>query len=235
MLSAIRRFIRNIGEWFGLIIVGIVVVAAIALILGRGESDVSPEAVQLTIDAASTLANLEVPTIAARLTSTPAEAILTQAAPTLALEGKREIRQFAASARASSEAGSLEWGAIQATGPANTLECGDFLTAWATAERTEVGTLTLLFAELVRPTRVLVYETYNPGFIVRITITDVYGEIHDVYEAEPRPVTVCPRVLEVPADLSDYAANVVTLYLDQSASTGGPNQIDAVELIGTKY
>ncbi len=156
-------------------------------------------------------------------------------APTLSLAGRREIRQFAASASASSERDSLAQGAVQAAGPPNTPDCGDFRTAWASRNPNEVATLTLLYAELVTPTGVQVYQTYNPGFITRIEMADIYGEVHVVYEAAPQPQAQCPFVLVVPIERAGFQTNRVTFTLDQTGSAGGWSQIDAVELIGIKH
>jgi hypothetical protein len=202
--------------------------------LSREGSGVSIEVATLTIGAASARSNAEVPTISARLTQTPPESVLTQAAPTFALLGKQEIQQFAASARASSELSQLDWGAVQVNGLPNTTECGDFRTAWASAQPNEAASLTVFFPELVTPTGLLIYETYNPGFIIRITFTDVYGEVHTLYEAAPQPRPSCPFTLALAVSDADYKGNTVTIYINQATSTGGWNQIDAVQLIGTK-
>jgi hypothetical protein len=193
------------------------------------------EVLQLTIDAASTQANIYVPTLASNLTQTPADAALTGAAPTLSLAGRLQVDQFAASALASSELDSLTRGAVQAAGPANTTECGDFYTAWASASPNEVATLTVLFAELVTPTGILIYESFNPGFIVKVEFVDLYGEVHTVYDSLPQPRQQCPFTLVIPIIDADYKGNRVTITVDQSASPGGWNQIDAVELIGISH
>ena len=235
MLNWIRDFIENMSQavWWGIGVVA--ALAALIIFLSRTNTGVNVGEVELTLSAASTQSNLHVPTLAANLTQTPPESALTGSAPTLSLAGRREVRQFAASATASSERDRLAQGAVQAAGPPDTPECGDFRTAWASLNPNEAASLTLLFPELVTPTSLQVYETYNPGFITRIETIDLYGGLHTVYEAVPRPRTQCPFVLVVPIADADYQTSRVTIYLNQSTSTGGWNQIDAVELIGIKH
>ncbi len=237
MLSRIRRLIRGWDDRLVPALLGIVLVAAIIWALSRGAEDAatSPQIVQLTIDSASTQANLRVPTLAAGLTQTPPDAALTGAAPTLALGGRQEIRQYAATATADSQISDLDWAAIQAAGPPNTDQCGDFRTAWAPAQPDTVASLTLYYPQLVRPTGLRVIQTYNPGFITRISITDLFGEVHDVYAQPAQAVAACPFALEVRIPEADYAGNVVVIYVDQTTSVQGRIQIDAVELIGIKY
>lgn len=227
-----RRLPRNI--W------AVVVLAVLALIIVAGltrpaESAVSQEVAQVTLDAAAARANLSAQALASELTLTPAALHLTNAAPTLALLGQQEIRQYAASARADSEVNALDWGAVQAAGPPNTPGCGNYRSAWATANPNGSGTLTLYYAQLVRPTAVVVYHSFNPGFIRQITLTDVYGDQVVIYAAIPQAIAQCPFAQVFPVADAKYGTNTVTLTLDQIASIGGANQIDAVELVGVKY
>jgi hypothetical protein len=214
---------------------GLAVLVGLYFVLTRDREDISPELVQPTIDAASTQASLAVPTFTANLTLTPIEAAATAAEPTLSLAGAQEVRQFAASAQADSQLGELDYAAVQVTGPPNTDSCGDFPTAWATLSPDAVGTLTVYFGQLVTPTEIDIYQTFNPGFITQVTITDILGEVHIVYAGVPQLTPACPSILSIPISNADFAGNVVTITLDQSTSAGGWNQIDAIELIGIKY
>jgi hypothetical protein len=235
MLDWFRRTVRNLGQNAGWVLVIAVVVIALAVFFTREGTGVDANVLQLTIDAASTQANVYIPTLASNLTQTPAAAALTGAAPTLSLAGRQQVDQFAASAIASSELDPLTRGAVQATGPANTSECGDFATAWASASPNETATLTVLFAELVTPTGVLIYESFNPGFVVKVEFTDLYGEVHTVYDAPPQPRMQCPFVMVIPIVDADYKGNRMVITVDQSISPGGWDQIDAVELIGIRH
>lgn len=232
--NALQR-VRDVDQavWFG--VGALVVLIGLVVILSRAESDRDVGQVQLTLNAISTESNRYVPTIAANLTETPVEAALTGAAPTLSLAGRRAVRQFAASASATSERDNLQQAAVQAAGPPNTEGCGDFRTAWATADAQGTGAITLLYAELVTPTAIIIHQSYNPGFITQVTFTDIYGETHVVYSGEPAAIPECPFQMLITIDNADYAGNRLTISLDQSTSAGGWNEIDAVELIGVKY
>jgi hypothetical protein len=231
----ITDFFGGISQmtWVGL--VAVVLLVGAVIVLNRTESDNQVDVVQLTLNAVSTESSRYVPTLAANLTRTPVQAAVTAAAPTLALSGRREIRQYAASAEATSERDPLAQGAVQAAGPPNTPGCGDYRSAWATADANGSGALTLLYPELVTPTTVVVYETYNPGFVTHIDFVDVYGEVHTIYQAQPQAQTQCPFTLVVRVDDADYEGNRVVVYVDQTTSGGGWNEIDAVELIGVKH
>lgn len=233
--DSIADFFGGIGPttWAGL--AALLLLVGAVVVLSRTESDNEVDVVQLTLDAVSTESSRFVPTLTSNLTRTPVRAAVTAAAPTLALSGRREIRQYAASAEATSERDPLAQGAVQAAGPPNTPGCGDYRSAWATADANGSGALTLLYPELVTPTAVVVYETYNPGFVTRIDVIDIYGETHTVYQAQPQARDECPFTLIAPVDDADYEGNRVVVYVDQATSSGGWNQIDAVELIGVKH
>jgi len=234
MLNRFRRGVRSISSRVWVVLGGGLLLLIIVLGIPRGSSGLSLEQAQSTINAAVVRTNSQVPTIAARLTQTPESLLLTQAAPTLALGGYLELKQYAAAAAASSEYGSLDWGALQVTGPPNTPECGDFRSAWASAGPQDQATLTLYFAEAVTPTGLLVHETYNPDFVRQVTITDLFGEVHLVYQGAPQLTGICPFILVIPICDADYQGKIVSISLDQRGNTAGWNQIDAVELIGLK-
>ncbi len=231
----VREFFAGVPAlvWYGGAALLLLVTAVV--VLSRLPSSADPNVVQLTVNAAATTDNLLFPTIAGNLSQTPPQAALTGAAPTLALEGRRLVQQYAASALSPEERDRIAQGAVQAVGPPNTDGCGDFRTAWATANPNSTGTLELYFAELVRPRAVRVYETYNPGFITLIEFIDVEGVVHPVYVAAPQARPQCPFILDVPIPDIDEPGNRIKIYVDQTTSAGGWNQIDAVELVGVKY
>lgn len=234
-----RRTARGLAQnvdrraWAGLLVVAVIVGIIIAIPVENEPVDLN--VLRVTLDAASTRANIGVATISAGLTLTPAEAVLTNAAPTVSMSGLLEVREFAASAQADSQTDTLEGGAVQAAGPPNIEACGDSAMAWAPAAGQTTGQLTLLYAELVRPTAILIHQSYNPGFVTNVTLTDLYGEDHVVYEGQPAPGFQCPFVMVVLIDNVTYAANIVHISVDYTTSAGGPIQIDAVELVGIRY
>jgi hypothetical protein len=233
MLSRIRRSGQDLDSRVIPTLVGIVILVALLYVLSRGAGSVDTEVIQLTIDAAATQTNAPIPALVAVLTTTPQDSALTQAAPTLSLGGRMAIDQFAASAEADSQLELLDWGSVQAAGPPNTLECGDFPTAWAPA--TTTAKLTLYFPELVRPSGLFVYQSFNPGYITLITFKDIYGEEHTLYQAAPQATAACPGTLVVSVEGADYPGNTVIIYIDATTSAGGRTEIDAVELFGIRY
>lgn len=142
-----------------------------------------------------------------------------------------EVTQWAIYAQASTEYGSEDWSALQITGENNTFECGDIRTAYATANSTGKDWIRVGYASAVIPTRVNVYQTYNPGAIVRLDVVDANGGLHTVYEGVS-PTLDCP--VTVPYDIVgvDYPVAEIVIYLDQTI-TGSWNELDAVQLIGT--
>jgi hypothetical protein len=240
ILNWFRRTIRGIGQnidrrvW--LAGAALALLGGIVLSIPVDSDHPSLSVLQITQDAASTQTQVPYSTLAVQLTQTPVDAIAADVAPTLALAGLQEVHQYAAAAEADSVRGNVDWAAGQAVGEPNTPACGDARTAWATAEPTGRGTLTLYYVQLVKPTAIRIFETYNPGFITRVAITDNQGEEHVVYEAEPALSFQCPFVrVIIPVPKADYAANSITITVDQSTSAGGWDQIDAVELIGILY
>jgi hypothetical protein len=235
IINAFRRWVRGIDRRAWLAMLGIGVLLLIMVSLPAQPGSVTPEQLQPTIDAAATQQNIAYPTLRTALTLTPVEAMITQMAPTLALEGYTEVQQYAASASADNSRSDLDWGAIQAAGPPNTETCGDHRTAWATIAPNSQGILTLYYPQLVIPTRIVIHQSFNPGFVQHVNIRDVYGDQHTVYTTVPFPSTTCPETLVIDIPDADFAGNTVIVYLDQRGSTGGWTEIDAVQLIGTKY
>src|SRR5688572_22295194 len=83
-------------------------------------------------------------------------------------DAEGRLHQWAEAAVASSEYESDRWSAGQATGRPNTPEGGDRPTAWASmdADKGEEW-IELRYALEVRPARIRVHETYNPGAVVK--------------------------------------------------------------------
>ena len=169
------------------------------------------------------------------------EAAQTEIGPTLEVQLTQGIElpeeipgalsQWAVAASASSQYGSDAYSANQATGEPDTPECGDIRTAWASANSSGIDWLRVEYETPVIPVRIAIYETYNPGAIVKVETVNENGEATTVYQAEAAPVEDCPRVLEVQALGTFEAVNAVVISLDQSNHTGW-DEIDAVELVG---
>ncbi len=148
-----------------------------------------------------------------------------------AVPAGEEISQWAISATASTEWGTDDYSAMQATGAPNTSDCGDYSTAWATASSDAVAWLRLEYATPVIPTEINIHESYNPDAVSMVEVVDLDGEAHTVYQAEPTIQDVCPGVLTITLSDAPGAVNAVIVHLDQSDHSGW-NEIDAVELVG---
>ena len=143
------------------------------------------------------------------------------------------LRQWAVSATASSEYDNPDFSAFQATGqPDTTEECGDFPTTWASAERTGVDWLELMYEKPVNPEQVNIYQNNLPNQVVEVEVLDIGGSYHTVYTGKPK-VTQCPHTLTVDITDADYQVVGVRVTIDQSIlDPTSWNEIDAVELVG---
>ena len=141
------------------------------------------------------------------------------------------IAQWAVRAVASSEFGSPNWGAGMATGLPDTVENGDFGSAWAPKlEDAGVEWLQLSYAKPVYAIGVRVRETFNPGAISKLSFLDAAGGEHVVWEGISMNGN-SPGYFELVFPRTDYPTVGVKVFLD-TARVAGFNEIDAVELIG---
>jgi hypothetical protein len=141
--------------------------------------------------------------------------------------------QWATDATASSQYGEDTYSGLQATGPTDTPNAGDFGTAWASQDPDGgVETLELTYEVPVRPTGVAVYESYNPGAITTIeAFNDESGEWVVMYEGEAAPAEEDYRIFTPELTPVDFATTQIRLTLDTSLVEGW-NEIDAVQLFG---
>jgi hypothetical protein len=125
------------------------------------------------------------------------------------------------------------WGPEQAAGPPDTNEAGDIQTAWASRTPDDQDEWLLLeYPEAIVPEAVLVYETYNPGALVRVTLFKLDGEEVEVWKGkDPTPVNSGKGISEV-TFRAPFKTNRVKIYLD-SKNIPGWNEIDAVGLRDT--
>lgn len=156
-----------------------------------------------------------------------------QPAPTTAAgEAPGAIRQWAAEAEASSEYGSDDWSARQATGAPNTSVCSDLATAWASAQSDGRDWINLYYAQPVIPSEIRIVQTYYPDQVVQVDLIDMQGKLVTVYTAKPRLVeNPCPYTLSIPVNQGDLVVQGVRVTVDQSVLLYW-NEIDAVELVG---
>ncbi len=122
------------------------------------------------------------------------------------------------------------WGPEQATGPPDTHQAGDIQTAWASLTPDGQDEWLLLeYAEPVAAEAVLVYETYNPGALNRVTVFRLDGEEVEVWKGtDPTPRNSGMGTSEIKFR-APFKTNRVRLYL-ASKQVPGWNEIDAVGL-----
>ncbi|MBI4563893.1 MAG: hypothetical protein HY716_04270 [Planctomycetes bacterium] len=143
-------------------------------------------------------------------------------------------KQWAAKGKASSaySGGDKDgWKAKQACGKPDTEEAGDFPTAWA-SQNPDGGEewIELTFRGEVRPARIRIRETFNPGAVVKIAARDSAKEWRTLWEGKDE-TKECPGYLDVTFDPPDFATRVIRITL-ACASVKGWNEVDAVQLIG---
>ena len=124
------------------------------------------------------------------------------------------------------------WGPEQATGAPDTWpNAGDIGTAWAS--RTPDGQpewLELTYDAPVRPAAVLVYETYNPGAVNRVTGYDAQGNEVELWSgADPTPAGKDKGISIIPVH-PEFDLSRIRIYVD-SPKVPGWNEIDAVGLL----
>jgi len=155
------------------------------------------------------------------------------------LVGKDGSRQWAKSATASStfaDAPEAEmpkksrgWGPEQATGPRDTMEAGDFPTAWASLDPD--GGMEWLLLEYENPidiAEVRIHETFNPGAISKVVALD--GKKESVLWEGQAPPSIAPVEMVVkPAN--PVTSKSLKIHIDSNRVPGW-NEIDAVELVG---
>jgi len=143
-----------------------------------------------------------------------------------------------------------DWGPEQAIGEPDTNMAGDIVTAWASQSPDgQPEWLMLEYEDFIEPSAILVYETYNPGSLVRVTAFTPEGEEVELWKGVdptaadsgmgvseiPVKATVEPKKNiqrgsrtepEAPAKVA-FKTNRIKLYID-SPNFPGWNEIDAV-------
>ncbi len=136
--------------------------------------------------------------------------------------------QWATTAVASSEYGSTEYGAIQATGTPNTTNCGDLPTAWAPqSSGSGPEWLRLNYAVPVYANGVRIHETNIGKFVTAIELVEPGGAKHAI--SIPTDNTSCPGYFEVNFSQTPYLVSAVIVHTQAS----GWEEIDAVELLSS--
>ncbi len=148
-------------------------------------------------------------------------------------ENSSEIRQWAASAIASSSYGDFNWAPEQATGKPDVSNCGDDSQAWASLSSDTLEWIELSFDVPVVPTEINIYQSYNPSQVVEVDIISLDGTTYIAWQDDPEPVDYCPDLMSITIDLDEeITIDKVVVIIDQSILGLGWTEIDAVELVG---
>jgi hypothetical protein len=142
--------------------------------------------------------------------------------------------QWAASARAGSEYGATDWGAVQAAGAPNAGSYGDRRQAWTT-RRQNVGETWLELAyepAVERATGVRVFQNFNPGALMRIELIAPDGAATTVWTGPDITAYAAQQIgiFETRFPVSEKSVAKVKLTLDTARGPGW-KQIDAVALL----
>ena len=130
------------------------------------------------------------------------------------------------------------WGTSQVLGPPDTAGAGDISTAWASASQDgQPEWLILEYETPIRPAKVLVHETFNPGALCRVSVFDAADKETVVWNgSDPTPMTQSRGVSAIPVEI-DFKVTRIKVYLNSPAVPGW-NEIDAVGVLsasGKKY
>jgi hypothetical protein len=122
------------------------------------------------------------------------------------------------------------WGLEQAIGKPDTPEPGDQQTAWASRSQDDADEwLMLEYKTPVWASALHIYETYNPGAVVRVTAYTLDDREVEVWRRARPGVPTTPGAIFRPAFLKRVLSNRIKIYLD-SRNVPGWNEIDAVGL-----
>jgi hypothetical protein len=126
---------------------------------------------------------------------------------------------------------STHWGVDEVIGAPNTTGFGDLHTAWAS--KTPDGQhewLELEFAQSVIPQAVWIYETFNPGAVVKVTRIGMLGGEEVLWEGtDPTPQGSPGGISKIPL-ASKRSVSRLKIYFD-SPAVAGWNEVDAVGLV----
>jgi Secretion system C-terminal sorting domain len=133
----------------------------------------------------------------------------------------------------SSQYGNPDWAATQALGAPNTATCNDLITAWA-SQFADGGTefLELGIPTVTGATKIVVYETYNPGAIELIEVRNQTSTAWvTVYTAVAAVNPTCPNNLTINFAALGFPIDRVRITLNSNAVSGW-NEIDAIAVTG---
>ncbi|MBI4563471.1 MAG: hypothetical protein HY716_02095 [Planctomycetes bacterium] len=142
------------------------------------------------------------------------------------------VRQWAFSAKASSEYSPDGWSAQQTCGPPNTEQAGDRQTAWTTKQQNDGEEwIELTYSLAVIPVGVRIHETCGPGAVIRVEAINAGGAWQVLWQGSDPTKGQQIAWFGVPFDPPQFSTRSIKITLDTRLVQGW-NQIDAVELVG---
>lgn len=123
------------------------------------------------------------------------------------------------------------WGPEQATGAPDSVGPGDIVTAWASLTQDDADEwLQLHYTQSVIPTQLRVYETFNPGAVVKISAVNDNGQEFVLWQGVDPLLNKATHGVAEFALKTEIKTKQIKIYL-ASKSVPGWNEIDAVELV----
>lgn len=125
----------------------------------------------------------------------------------------------------------VSWGIEQLYGPPNTMNFGDYSTAWASASADgQDEWIIAQFENTVTPSELRIHETYNPGAVNKVSIFTPLGNELVVWQGtDPTPQGSGGGISKIPL-ATIWQTKKVKIYLD-SKNVSGWNEIDAIGLV----
>jgi len=125
------------------------------------------------------------------------------------------------------------WPASNIEGKSNTYpQYGDLKTSWAPSQSSgKQEFLELQFKNKVNPRKIEIYETFNPGSLVKISAKDSNKKWVTLWKSKRKNEAAKSRIFKPKLEKVDFQTNEIRLDIDTVGSIGF-YEIDAVKLIG---
>jgi hypothetical protein len=123
------------------------------------------------------------------------------------------------------------WGVAETIGPPDTQGFGDITTAWASKTPDDQPEwLELEYAQAVTPQAIWIYETFNPGAVVKVCSVGMLGFETVLWEGKDPTPAGTPGGISKISLRTRVAVDRVKIYFDSPAVPGW-NEVDAVGLV----
>ncbi|OGY86331.1 MAG: hypothetical protein A2233_02775 [Candidatus Kerfeldbacteria bacterium RIFOXYA2_FULL_38_24] len=139
--------------------------------------------------------------------------------------------QWANGATASTQYGSEDWSAKQATNTPDVTEYGDDSNAWAPAEKNKgTETLELTYAKAVYVNGVRIRESSGSGAVSAVELKDIDGNYHSIWSGIDTTKEL--NYFQIPVTTTTYKVNGVRITFDTTLLPEDWVEVDAVQLVG---